>query len=136
MKYHINTRSKTVRNFIDNVMPSFIKQLGLQNSRKELLIKISKSPELEDNDGCTSYLKQFDCIVVLIKPCYSIERLGITLAHEMVHVGQLAKGRLKNVKGVNYWNGKRISKRTKYLDQPWEIEAFSKQELLFRRAIQ
>ena len=89
---------------------------------------------LDDNDGLTSHLKQFDAIVVLLKP-QSFDRLGVTLAHEMVHVKQLAKGTLKTVKGVSYWNGRRYSKRTKYLDQPWEIEAFSKQELLFRRAI-
>jgi hypothetical protein len=53
----------------------------------------------------------------------------------MVHVKQIAKGKLKTVKGINFWNGKKYSNKTKYLDQPWEIEAFSKQELIFRRAI-
>jgi hypothetical protein len=110
-----------------------IKQLGLTCSKKLLFIKLAREG-LEDNDGLTSYLTQFEAIVILLKP-QSFERLGITLAHEMVHVKQLAKGHLKNVKGVNYWNGKRYSKRTKYLNMPWEIEAFSKQELLFRRAI-
>lgn len=136
MEYHIKTRSKKIRHFIDSVMPSLITQLGLKNSRKELFINICKGSELDDNDGCTSYLPKFDCIVILLKPCYSLERLGLTLAHEMVHVKQLAKGKLKTVKGVRYWNGKVVSKRVKYLNQPWEIEAFSKQELLFRRAIQ
>jgi hypothetical protein len=34
------------------------------------------------------------------------------------------------------WKGKRYSKKTKYLDMPWEIDAFSKQELLLRRALE
>lgn len=136
MEYHIKTRSMSVRRFIDSIMPSLIKQLGLKNSRKELFINICKSDQLEDSDGVTSYVEQFDCIVVLIRSCNSLERLGLTLAHEMVHVKQLAKGKLKSKNGVRYWNGKVISKKVKYLNQPWEIEAFSKQELLFRRAIQ
>lgn len=134
MKFFIQSRSKTNKKFIEHVLPSMIKQLGLSRSRKMLFIKITKEVE-EGNEGMTSYLRNFDSIVVLIKPS-SLEKMGVTLAHEMVHVKQLAKGTLKTVRGVSYWKGKRYSKRTKYLDQPWEIEAFSKQELIFRRAIQ
>jgi hypothetical protein len=133
MQFAVQTRSRKTKEFIEGILPSLIKQLGLTCSKKLLFIKLAREG-LEDNDGLTSYLTQFEAIVILLKP-QSFERLGITLAHEMVHVKQLAKGHLKNVKGVNYWNGKRYSKRTKYLNMPWEIEAFSKQELLFRRAI-
>ncbi len=133
MEYAVQTRSKRTEQFIQGIMPSLIKQLGLTRSKKLLFIKTVREG-LDDNDGLTSHLKQFDAIVVLLKP-QSLEKLGLTLAHEMVHVKQLAKGTLKTVKGVSYWNGRRYGKRTKYLDQPWEIEAFSKQELLFRRAI-
>ena len=136
MEYHLKTRSKTLRRFIDSIMPSLIKQLGLKNSRKELFINICRGPQLEDNDGVTSYIEQFDCIVILLRQCSSLEKLGLTLAHEMVHVKQLAKGKLKSKNGIRYWNGRAVSRKVKYLNQPWEIEAFSKQELLFRRAIQ
>jgi hypothetical protein len=61
----------------------------------------------------------------------------MTLAHELVHVKQMAKGILKSTKnGSQIWAGKKYSKRTKYLDRPWEIEAFSKQELILRRAFE
>lgn len=134
MKFFIQSRSLKNKNFIERLLPSMIKQLGLGRSRKMLFVRVTKEIE-EENDGMTSYLRNFDSIVVLIKPS-SLEKMGLTLAHEMVHVKQLAKGKLKTVKGVSYWNGKRYNKKTKYLDQPWEIEAFSKQELIFRRAIQ
>ena len=65
----------------------------------------------------------------------TIKSIGITLAHEMVHVRQMAKGILKIKNGVNYWCGKRYTKRTKYLDQPWEQDAFARQEIVFRKAI-
>jgi hypothetical protein len=49
----------------------------------------------------------------------------------------MAKGTLKTTKnGVQVWAGKRFSKNTAYLSRPWEIEAFSKQELILRRAIE
>jgi hypothetical protein len=44
---------------------------------------------------------------------------------------------LKSAKnGDQIWAGKRYSKNTAYLSRPWEIEAFSKQELILRRAIE
>lgn len=134
MEYAVQSRSKRTRQFIEGVLPSMIKQLGLTRSKKLLFVKVVRE-QLDDNDGLTSNLAQFGAIVILLKP-QSFEKLGVTLAHEMVHVKQMAKGTLKTVKGINYWNGRRYSKRTKYLDQPWEIEAFSKQELIFRRAIE
>ena len=134
MEFFVRTRSKQTKFFIERIVPSMIKQLGLGRSKKLLFIKIARAG-LDDNDGLTSHIKHLGSIVVLLKP-QSLDRLGVTLAHEMVHVKQIANGKLKTVNGVNYWNGKRYSSRTKYLNQPWEVEAFSKQELLFRRAIQ
>jgi hypothetical protein len=133
MEFFVRTRSKQTKFFIERIVPSMIKQLGLGRSKKLLFIKIARAG-LDDNDGLTSHIKHLGAIVVLLKP-QSLDRLGVTLAHEMVHVKQIANGKLKTVNGVNYWNGKRYSSRTKYLNQPWEVEAFSKQELIFRRAI-
>ncbi len=134
MEYLVHARNKRTKKFVEEVLPSMIEQLGLKNSRKNLFIKVSKTDIDNDNDGQTAYIRAVDGIVVIIKP-QSLERMGITLAHEMVHVKQLAKGILKTVNGVNYWQGKKYSKRVKYLDLPWEVDAFSKQELIFRRAI-
>ncbi len=132
MQFAVQTRSKHTKAFIERILPSMIKQLGLKRSKKLLFVKIVRN--IDENDGITSHIVHLGAIVILLKS-QCPEKLGVTLAHEMVHAKQLAKGTLKSVKGVNYWNGKKYSKRTKYLDQPWEIEAFSKQELIFRRAI-
>jgi hypothetical protein len=49
----------------------------------------------------------------------------------------MAKGKLKSTKrGAHLWAGKVFSKSTKYLERPWEVEAFSRQELIFRRALE
>jgi hypothetical protein len=62
--------------------------------------------------------------------------LGVTLAHELTHVAQFAKGQLKPTAKGRLWKGKFYKANHPYLDQPWEIQAFSKQEIVFRRAIE
>ena len=57
----------------------------------------------------------------------------LNLAHEMVHVKQIAKGHyagkcLRNGKVVPTWKGKVV--QAKYLDRPWEIEAFKRESIL------
>lgn len=134
MEYIIVTRSKRTKAFFERIVPRMIKELKLTRSRKTVMIKVTNT-EVGDHEGATAPLDVIDSYVVLIKP-RSLKDMGITLAHEMVHVKQLAKGTLKQVNGVNYWNGKRYRKNHKYLNLPWEIEAFSRQELLFRKSIE
>jgi hypothetical protein len=134
MEYLIETRSKRTKVFFEILVPRMLKELKLERSRKTLFIKVCRDG-MDEHEGSTVALDPIDSYVVLIKP-KSLKEMGITLAHEMVHVKQLAKGTLKNVNGVNFWNGKRFRKNHKYLNQPWEIEAFSKQELLFRKTIE
>ena len=132
MDYLVESRSKQKKQFIEAILPSMVKQLGLTNTKKSLLIRLEKDCE---GMGYTVPVDILDSYVVIIKPTMSIKSIGITLAHEMVHVRQMAKGILKIKNGVNYWCGKRYTKRTKYLDQPWEQDAFARQEIVFRKAI-
>lgn len=117
--------------FVNAILPSMIKQLGLSNSRKSLLIRIAREC---DGMGMTIPLDGLDSYVIVIKPM-KLKDVGLTLAHEMTHVRQMAKGILKTVNGSTYWNGKKYSKKTPYLDQPWEVDAFARQEIIFRKAI-
>ena len=56
-----------------------------------------------------------------------------TVAHEMVHVKQFAKGELyeSTVKGKHRWMGEWLNKDPDYWDQPWEIEAAGRETGLF-----
>lgn len=65
-------------------------------------------------------------------------KLLITLAHEMVHVKQYAKGELKYLYkgGLDKWQGKIIARKTHYFDKPWEIEAFGRELGLYERYIE
>lgn len=133
MEHIIVTRSERTRKFLDHLFKQMVKELKLQRSRKTVMIKVTRE-DLSGQVGATVPLDPIDSYVVLVKPD-SLKEMGLTLAHEMIHVKQLAKGHLKQVNGVNYWCGKRYRKNHNYLSMPWEVEAFSKQELLFRKAL-
>jgi hypothetical protein len=127
--------SRRNKKFIEALLPSMISQLKLESSKRVLLIRVAD--ECGENQGITIDLGQNIGIVVVVKPRKNLKEVGLTLAHEMVHVKQLAKGVLKTRKTGSYiWAGKRYSKKTEYLSMPWEIEAFSKQELILRRAFE
>ena len=130
MEFVVEACSPKVRKFFEAIIPSMLKQLNLTNSRKFLIVKTDKI----DTQGVTIPMDEIDTYLVVVNSA-KIEAMGLTLAHEMVHVRQMAKGILKGVPKGHTWNGKLYTKRTKYLDQPWEQDAFAKQELIFRRAI-
>ena len=129
------------REFLNSLMPSMIGQLGLSRSRRAVLVKIT--PDIPMGmEGATMYIDVADCYLVLIKQPKRLSKLTLlnmatTLAHEMVHVRQLAKGQLKYLPNqAKLWMGRRYTSKTRYLDQPWEQDAFARQEILMRRAIE
>jgi hypothetical protein len=64
-----------------------------------------------------------------------LRRVLETVAHEMVHVKQFARGELYESTrlGKHRWNGKWLKKNPDYWDQPWEIEAHGREIGLFIR---
>lgn len=141
MEYKVEAGSAGTRKFLESLMPSMLEQLGLVNSRKAVLVKVTDETP-EGMEGATMYMEFADCYLVLIRKPKRLTKANLlsaalTLAHEMVHVRQLAKGMMKFLPGESrIWRGKKYTKRTKYLDQPWEIDAFQRQELLLRKAIE
>ena len=131
MEFYIEAGSST-KKYIESLLPSMLAQLKLTKSKKLLHIKIDK--EL-DASGTTIPLMGIDTILVVLKSNRNKIDLGVTLAHELTHVAQFAKGILQPTPKGLKWKGKLYGKRVAYLQQPWEIQAFSQQELLFRRAI-
>ena len=62
-----------------------------------------------------------------------LRKLLETIAHEMVHVKQYARGELYEGSRTSQhrWQGKWLKKDPKYWDQPWEIEAHGREPGLF-----
>ena len=132
MEFYVEAGPKT-RRFIEAVLPSMLTQLGLNSSRKFLMVKMDR--DLKDH-GTTMPMAGIDTVLIVLKPNRNLLNLGVTLAHELVHVRQLAKGQLKYLTKQNrIWMGRRYTKKTRYLDQPWEQDAFARQEIIVRRAI-
>jgi hypothetical protein len=121
------------KRYIECILPSITGQLGLTRSRKYLIIKVDR--ELEEQ-GTTIPLTGLDTFLVVLKPTRNLVNLGITLAHELTHVAQFAKGTLQLTPRGKRWKGKFYPTDYPYLDQPWEVQAFARQEILFRRAIE
>ena len=141
MEYLVEATNKHTHKFIESLMPSMIEQLGLGRNRRAVLVKVTDDIE-PGMHGATLDIRIADCYLVLIKRPKRITKtslldMGTTLAHEMVHVRQLAKGLMKFLPNqARIWKGKRYNKRTHYLDQPWELDAFARQEILIRKAIE
>jgi hypothetical protein len=110
-----------------------ISQLGLKTSRACVVVRVANECE---GMGMTVPMDGLGSYVIIISPKLKLKDAGLTLAHEMVHVRQMAKGFLKTAKnGSATWCGKTYSKKTKYLDMPWEQDAFARQEIIFRKSI-
>jgi hypothetical protein len=140
MEYKIEARGKAGQ-FLAGVMPSIVKQLNLQRSKAAVLVKVTNDFD-GDSIGMALRVEAADCFLILLRPpkratLETMKNLTKILAHEMVHVRQIARGMLKYAKNRDpIWMGKRYSKKTPYYDQPWEIDAYSKEELIMRRAIE
>lgn len=141
MEFKVEAASAKSQKFLTAVMPSMIEQLGLTTSRKAVLVKVTED-SLDGMKGATLDMDFADCYLVLIKPAKRATMATLldqatTLAHEMVHVRQLAKGIMKfRPNNVRIWRGRRYTNKTPYLDQPWELDAFARQEIIVRRAIE
>ena len=136
MQYHIDAGAKT-KQYIESLLPSMLTQLALTRSRQLLHIIVDRDLE---HTGQTVPLPGIDTMLVVLKPTRNWVDLGVTLAHELTHVAQFAKGILKpTARGRTLgrtWKGKFYKLTHPYLDQPWEIQAFERQEIIFRRAIE
>ena len=98
---------------------SFAKQLGINRLHTNLHIKIHNNIFVDKSNSmglCESVdERNFIIDVALFGNWLS------TLAHEMVHVKQFAKGELDP--GMSRWKSNRYVDHIEYWDQPWEKEA-------------
>lgn len=132
MIFEVVSSSSKKQKFLEALLPSIINQLKLSSSKKSVIVTLQDDC---DDSGVTTEIPGIGYFVV-INSRLSMIQTGLTLAHEMVHVYQMAKGILRTEKnGKKVWAGSPTSKKLKYLDQPWEIQAYSRQELILRRAL-
>lgn len=131
MQVEIVARGGRKRRLIEAILPSIISQVGLARSRASLLVVLRS--DMEDSGIAVPLMQGVYCVAVNSR--LSLNELSVSLSHEMVHIAQMVKGKLKpGPRGGHYWSGKFYPASTAYLDLPWEIAAFSRQEIIARRA--
>lgn len=111
-----------------------VADLKLESSRCSLEIIPVKG--LRELHGCNALAgKSGSLIGLAFDTSLPTSQLITSIAHEMIHVKQLARGTLvfsmKRGKEIAIWRGKKVD--VPYLERPWEIEAYGKQEILARR---
>jgi hypothetical protein len=137
MEMFFNIRNKEHRALIESVVLFFEKELKLQKSR--YMLEVRTKYNMSVTDDCRGHVTKLgpQYLIMFVDSKLDFERLILTLAHEMVHVKQYAKGQVKNITGrtqTRYWMGKKV--RKSYYDQPWELEAFSKERILANKIFQ
>jgi hypothetical protein len=103
----------------------FAKQLKIHRLRTTIQIKLHHRLFL-DNSHSEGLCESVDSRNFIIDIALYGNWMS-TLAHELVHVKQFARGELSD--NLQYWKGKDHSS-TKYWEQPWEKEARKLQKKL------
>lgn len=133
MEIKAYTRKADKRALLEAAAKFYAQELKLTNSRYNLTIHtipgLAKDGKM---NGCLSKIADNE-LMMLLDSRLGLEQMFLTIAHEMVHAKQHAKGQLKICQRRNgsfYWKwlGRRYN--TEYFDCPWEIEAFSRERLL------
>ena len=142
MLLHVKGSNKLNRKLVKTAAWWYAEKLMGKRLMSGLEINISLSKTLlskDGNEGTAIWedesIRPKEFTIALDSTC-NIRNILITLAHEMVHVKQWAKGEMYeyaeqdmvrfnktkfNLADINYW------------DYPWEIEAFGRQLGLFVR---
>lgn len=138
MDYHIDMRRSQRRDFIESAIAFYIQELNLTRSRYFLAVLTDRDVVREHGINGGVIQPAPDVIGMVLDNRLPMRQLVQTIAHEMVHVRQIARGRLQNrvIKNelVNVWRGRVYRSRDLvYHRRPWELEAFRQErELAYR----
>jgi len=128
----INMRKSQRKEFIETCATFFMRQLKLEKSKYTVLI--SSIRNMRNNIGYSGSVTPTGKLNILSMELDSgldTDRLVEVIAHEFLHVKQIATGRLKIVKKKTFWLGKQINaNKIGYYNHPWEIDVWKKEKLL------
>jgi hypothetical protein len=130
--------SKNRKEIIQKCAEFFADELNLKNSTYKVFICTDPTLMRERRNNGVACKTGDKEITIAVDSRLPIKKLFYTLAHEMVHAKQFARGQYRSEKARNgkyrkYWCGKRVI--ADYVDQPWEIEAFSRESILVERLL-
>jgi len=140
----------TVRNAKDNTLVKLLKlaahsyagNLLSPQMSKNITVKITVRDNIDAGGYCnyefsdTGNPREFSIDIQRTKKTILMFKI---LAHEMVHLKQLAKGEVKDrfskSRCITSWFGVKYDEDYSYWDQPWEIEAYGMENGLVAKFI-
>ena len=143
MLLHITGSNKKNRKLVERAAWWYAEKLMGKRLMNSLEINIHLRRNLITKEGCEGtaiwegdYCDRPRDFTIELDLTFSIRDVLITLAHEMVHIKQWAKGEMyEYIKSglIRFHKTKFDADNINYWDYPWEIEAFGKQLGLFVR---
>ena len=141
MKVYVKNRPK---NRSLNEIRSLIKFMGeklkIDNYSVPTVVVIKFINDMQKTSGCLANCtwtddnhlpREFE-IEVDYKDKWPKKTLDRALIHEMIHVTQFAKGKMKDMMAPPWyikWEGKMVPAfKMDYYDHPWEIEAYGREQ--------
>lgn len=130
MDLTIIARKSQTKSLIESCLNVYKHELKLQNSKFKLIVFTERGMAAREGYRGSVFKLGPKVIGMVLDTALDMEKLIITIAHEMVHVKQYAKGQMSHTKNQRgrLWMGQKI--KTEYYDSPWEIEAFTKERVL------
>ena len=124
--------------------------LNIFDSTTEIEVEFSNKLDGDAGGYCSGDLEQIDIEIAthVQGEALSVETIQRNIAHEMRHAQQIITGRLEDLGlqilqagdtqtlvKVSIWDGETYT-NTKYEDQPWEIDAYAREEEVMQEALQ
>ena len=146
-KNNLSTGGKYQEELLEEAVRFYARDLMSTRMANTLKIKVHVRKTVLKNgtlgqviNNCKGSIKQNEYLITLDSKAFTADMLR-TLAHEMIHVMQIATKKLqyrywKSDKKLHFrWNGEEMGELSKfpYRDQPHEIEARGSQDKLFMK---
>lgn len=133
--------NKNIRYLAESIAQYCADKLFSKKLSDKIVLDIEFSRTLLKEDGILGEIDFDDSnhrpkeFTMTVDSTVSKRRILETIAHEMVHLKQYAKGELVDMvrSGTVRWQKEQISHNTNYWDLPWEVEAHGKELGLFIR---
>ena len=121
MLIHVKGSTKDKRALAQKTVAWSIKKLGL-NRMSSLSIDVVLRKMKKDEYGYCNIIESNRSFIIDVNKNVSLKDFVSTIIHEMVHVKQFARNEM-SAYGMR-WKTKTVSENTKYVDLPWEKEAY------------
>lgn len=133
--------NKELRQLATSIAEYCADKLFSKKLSKNIQLDIEFSRTLYKEDGILGEIDFDDSnhrpreFTITVDSTVSKRRIMETIAHEMVHLKQYAKGELLDLEkcGSIKWQNQLVDNKTNYWELPWEVEAHGKELGLFIR---